>query len=214
VRTRVKFCGCTNADDAELAVVCGVDAIGVILAAESPRRVSTQQAHDIARTVPAFVSLVAVFVEPNSTEVAAARAAGYTPQFSGNESAPWCEASAAGPYIKVQHVEPGASAGSATTRFAAAARDYQHATWMFDTQVDGKHGGTGRAFDWGLAREIAGDRRIIISGGLTPENVGACIRRVRPYGVDVRSGIETNGVKDRGKMHAFLRAVKEADAEA
>ncbi len=199
--------------DAELAVECGVDAIGVIFTALSPRAVTLEQGREIAASVPAYVTLVGVFVDPAVVDVDQARAAGFTPQFSGNESAELCETGAAGTYIKVQHVTPDTSA-AAVADFARVAGPFLHATWMFDTAVDGKRGGTGRTFDWAVARQIAAERHVIISGGLTPENVGSCIRRVRPYGVDVRSGVETGGVKDRNKMRAFVRAVKEADEQA
>ena len=93
------------------------------------------------------------------------------------------------------------------------ARPFAHVTWMFDTAGDdGRSGGTGRTFAWELARRLAGDRRFVVSGGLTPENVGACVRAVRPYAVDVRSGVESNGMKDPGKVRAFVRAVRDADA--
>lgn len=214
MRTRIKFCGCTSVADAQAAVELGVDAVGVIFAAESPRQVSLQTAREIARAIPAYVSLVGVFVEPTIAEVEAALDAGYTPQFSGNERALYYEHTLAGPYIKVYHVASDASAAPDAAAFAQAAGDYRHATWMFDTLAAGKPGGTGRTFDWGIARELAGDRPIIIGGGLTADTVGSCIRRARPFAVDVRSGIESDGVKDRHKMRAFVRAVKEADAQA
>lgn len=170
-------------------------------------------AHDIAQALPAFVPLVSVFVEPTSSQIDEALKAGYTPQFSGNELWQTCESFVAGPYLKVYHLPP--ESGAATSAaFEAWARGYAHATWMFDTTVDGLRGGTGRTFNWDDARRIAGQRRIVISGGLTPDNVGECVRRVRPFAVDVRSGIESDGVKDEAKMRAFVRAVKEADAEA
>jgi phosphoribosylanthranilate isomerase len=214
VRTRIKFCGCTSARDADAAVGLGVDAVGVIFAPASPRRVDPETARLIARAVPAFVSLIGVFVEPAASQVHDAVAMGYVPQFSGNEPAWDCEDAAAGPYIKVYHLAPDSPASVDPVAFERFAGAYAHATWMFDTAADGKHGGTGRSFDWERARAIARARPVIVSGGLTPDTVGACVRRLRPYGVDVRSGIETDGVKDLAKMRAFVRAVKEADEEA
>jgi len=210
VRTRVKFCGCTSVSDAERAVDAGADAVGVIFAPESPRCVDLDTGYAIAAALPAFVTRVAVFVEPGAAQVHDLRAAGYLPQFSGNELWQTCEAFAAGPYVKVFHV--GAQSAQYPDAFEAWARGYSNATWMFETAVPGKSGGTGQTFEWEAARRLAGNRRIVISGGLTPENVGDCIRRVRPYAVDVRSGIETDGVKDRTKMDAFMRAVRDADA--
>jgi phosphoribosylanthranilate isomerase len=198
-------------DDALLALRCGADAIGVIFAEESPRRVSMEIARDIATHVPAFTTLVGVFVDAPSGLIDEACKAGYLPQFSGHESASEAEAFAEGPYIKTYRVATDAVAVPETfNRFSAP---YEHATWMFETHVPGRAGGTGQTFPWAVARTLAGDRPIIVSGGLTPENVGACVRRVRPYAVDVRSGIETGGVKDPEKMRAFVRAVMEADAE-
>jgi len=211
LRTRIKFCGCTSADDALLALRCGADAIGVIFAEESPRLVSMEVARHIATHVPAFTTLVGVFVDAPAGLIDEARLAGYLPQFSGHEPATETEAFADGPYVKTYRVPPeGAADAQAFARFAAP---YIHATWMFETHVPGRAGGTGIAFPWERARELAGDRPIVVSGGLTPENVGDCVRRVRPYAVDVRSGIETGGVKDPEKMRAFVHAVMEADAQ-
>ncbi|MFN2461016.1 MAG: N-(5'-phosphoribosyl)anthranilate isomerase [Candidatus Velthaea sp.] len=211
MRTRIKFCGCTSVRDASLGVDTGADAIGVIFAQSSPRRVSMETARDVAEAMPAYVQLVAVFVEPTATLVDEALKLGFVPQFSGRELWQTTEAFAAGPYVKVYHVPPGAPPSA--TEFEAFARGYHRATWMFEPKVSGMDGGTGRTFAWDSARQLAGNRRIIISGGLTPDNVADCIRAVRPYGVDVRSGIESNGVKDPAKMRAFVRAVKEADAQ-
>ena len=195
-----------------MALACGADTIGVIFAEESPRLISMETAREIASRVPAFTTLVAVFVDAPSSLIDEARTAGYVPQFSGHESAAEVESFAEGPYIKTCRVAPDAAADPKV--FARLAAPFEHATWMFETYVPGRVGGTGVTFPWSLARTLAGDRPIIISGGLTPENVGDCVRRVRPYAVDVRSGIETGGVKDPEKMRAFVRAVMEADAEA
>jgi phosphoribosylanthranilate isomerase len=199
LRTRVKICGCTSIADVELAVDAGADAVGVILAESSPRRVSIERFRDIAQSVPAITTLVAVFVDPPEPLVAEALKVGAIPQFHGHEPADACD-------------ERGAGDAAAFQRFA---KPYEHATWMFDTAApSGLSGGTGRTFAWEIARRLAGDRRFVISGGLTPANVAECVRAVRPYAVDVRSGVETNGVKDSEKVHAFVRAVREADHAA
>jgi phosphoribosylanthranilate isomerase len=211
VRTRIKICGCATPAEAELAVDAGADAVGVILAEESERHVSVERLREIAARVPAIITLVAVFVDPPAALVDEALKAGATPQFHGYEHAESCEAFAAGPYLKAYHVRSGVEPVRA--EFERFARPYAHATWLFDTAGDGgRSGGTGRAFDWRVARELAGDRRFVISGGLTPENVGDCVRAVRPYAVDVRSGVETGGMKDPDKIAAFVRAVRDADA--
>lgn len=208
----MKICGCTSAADVALAVDAGADAVGVILAERSERRVGIERFRDIAHAVPAFVQLVAVFADPPASFVDEALKWGAIPQFHGDEPADACEAFAAGPYLKAFHVEPGRAYDA--DDFAQFAQPYEHATWMFDTAGDdGRSGGTGRAFAWEIARELAAGRRFVVSGGLTPQNVGDCVRRVRPYAVDVRSGVETNGVKDPDKVRAFVRAVREAGAE-
>lgn len=194
-----------------LAVDAGADAVGVILAEHSERRVGIERFREIAQTVPAIVTLVAVFVDPPSSLVDEALKAGAIPQFHGYEPADACEAFAAGPYLKAYHVRE----DHARTReqFEAFARPFEHATWLFDTAgAGGRSGGTGRTFPWEVARELAGERRFAASGGLTPENVGDCVRAVRPYAVDVRSGVETGGVKDAQKIRAFVEAVRLADA--
>jgi phosphoribosylanthranilate isomerase len=210
-RTRVKICGCTSIADVALAVDAGADAVGVILAESSERRVGIERFRDIAQAIPALVTLVAVFVDPPASLVDEALKAGAIPQFHGDEPAEACEAFAAGPYLKAFHVEP--RRVYHPDDFARFARPYEHATWMFDTAGGGgRSGGTGRTFAWDLARRLAGERRFVVSGGLTPENVGACVRTVRPYAVDVRSGVESNGAKDPAKVRAFVRAVHDADA--
>jgi phosphoribosylanthranilate isomerase len=219
LRTRVKICGCTSAADIALAVDAGADAVGVILAERSERRVGIERFRDIAHAVPAFVQLVAVFVDPPASLVDEALKSGAIPQFHGDEPAEACEAFAAGPYLKAFHVAESQSAveprlAYGTDHFAGFARPYEHATWLFDAAGDdGRSGGTGRTFAWEVARQLAAQRRFVVSGGLTPQNVGDCVRTVRPYAVDVRSGVETNGVKDPEKVRAFVRAVREADAE-
>ena len=211
VRTRVKICGCRSERDVRNAIDAGADAVGVILAESSPRRVSMEAFRDIARVVPALVSLVAVFVEPPASLVDEALKVGATPQFHGDEDAEWCESLAAGPYLKAYHVrdddpvDPGA--------FARFARPFEHATWLFDTaRAGGGSGGTGRTFAWEKLAAVRAQRAVVVSGGLTPANVGACVQAVRPYAVDVSSGVETNGLKDPRKMLAFVRAVHDADA--
>ena len=209
----MKICGCTSAADVALAVEAGADAVGVILAERSERRVSIERFRDIAQSVPALTTLVAVFVDPPESLVDEALKAGAVPQFHGDEPAEACEAFAAGPYIKAFHIEQRRAYDP--DDFAERARPFEHATWMFDTAGDGgRSGGTGRTFAWELARKLAGDRRFVVSGGLTPENVGACVRAVRPYAVDVRSGVETNGMKDPQKVRAFVRAVRDAETES
>jgi len=156
------------------------------------------------------VTLVAVFVDPPSSLVDEALKVGAIPQFHGYEPAEACEAFAAGPYLKAYHVESGRT--YSPVEFEQFARPFEHATWLFDSAgASGRSGGTGNTFSWEIARELARDRRFVMSGGLTPENVGDCVCAVHPYAVDVRSGVETNGVKDPAKVRAFVDAVHLAD---
>jgi len=195
-----------------LAVDAGADAVGVILAEGSERRVGIDRFHAIADHVPALVTLVAVFVDPPSSLVDEALKVGAIPQFHGDEPADLCEAFTGGHYLKAFHVR--ADRPVSREAFDAFARPYEHATWLFDTaRASGGSGGTGRPFDWNVAAELAGERDVVVSGGLTPDNVGACVLGVRPYAVDVRSGVETNGVKDARKVRAFVDAVRAADAQ-
>lgn len=209
-RTRIKFCGITSPSEAALAVDAGADAVGMILA-PSPRRIGLDQARSIAAAVPAFVELFAVFVNPEESDVRRLAALGARPQFHGQEPPAFCETVAAGAYLKAYHVQ--ADSGLDARRVETFAESFPRATLLFDSASDGQAGGTGIAFGWEPLRGLASRRRIVVSGGLTPGNVGECIRAARPYGVDVRSGIETGGEKDVEKMHAFVRAVREADAQ-
>ncbi len=210
-RTWIKFCGLGGADDVEPAIAAGADAVGIILA-PSPRRVTLGDAAAIARAVPASVELFAVVVDPEEADVSELRALGAQPQFHGDEGPEFCEATASGPYLKAFHVPAGTAPDEAAVD-ALAAR-YPRATLLVDSTAGGLRGGTGLPFRWETLRGVASRRRIVVSGGLTPENVGDLVRSVRPFGVDVRSGIETGGRKDVEKMHAFVRAVREADAQA
>lgn len=208
-RTRIKFCGMTSPADVALAVEAGADAIGAIVS-PSPRRVSAERLPEILAAVPPYVTAVAVSTGETDVDLAALARGGVLLQFSGRETAAACEGLAAGRrYVKAFHVRA-EDARPAIERGALDA--YPNALWMFDSSVAGSFGGTGHAFDWNLVAALARERPIVISGGLTPSNVGACIRAVRPYAVDVRSGIETDGRKDADKMRDFVRAVREADS--
>jgi phosphoribosylanthranilate isomerase len=199
----IKFCGCTASHDVELAAETGADAFGMIFA-PSPRRITWQAANEIAAHVPASIEPVAVFVNPAHGEVEKVRSLFPRArlQFSGNET-PQFVANYGERAIKAIHVDEG---GTAVSEAAGA---FPYALLLFDSKRDGLAGGTGETFAWEHIVEIASQRPVIVAGGLTPENVGACVERVHPFGVDVRSGIETGGRKDPAKMRAFVRAVRE-----
>jgi phosphoribosylanthranilate isomerase len=199
----IKFCGCTAWGDVEMAIDAGADAFGMIFA-PSPRQITWQAAEGIAARLPPAIEPVAVFVNPAKGEVEAVR--GLFPrarlQFSGDES-PAFVANYGELAIKAIHVD------ECATRVAEAAGRFPYALLLLDSRHDGLAGGTGRSFAWEHAVPIAQERRVVIAGGLTPDNVAACLEAVHPFGVDVRSGIETDGRKDLAKMRAFVRAVRE-----
>jgi phosphoribosylanthranilate isomerase len=171
--------------------------------------VTLADARAIVRSVPPFVSVVGVLVNPGPALVAEILALGCVPQFSGDETPDFCVAIGNGRYVKALHFERGATHTAASAE-AMAAR-YPEADLLFDSRDGALYGGTGTSFSWPLVAAIASRRRIIVSGGLVPENVAAAVASVRPFAVDVRSGVEHNGVKDRSKMRAFVRAVRETD---
>ena len=208
-RTMIKFCGCTSPADARSAIDAGADAVGVIFA-PSPRRIDLERAKSIAEEVGDDARIVAVFVDPQPDDIAAARAAipGLVVQFSGDEPPSLC-AVASDAFIKVFHVEADATAGPD----AHDVDRYGAPVVMFDTAF-AQRGGSGRTFAWDVVAPLVAGRRAVISGGLTPHNVGQVVSRLHPYGVDVRSGIETGGVKDLEKMRAFVRAVRQAEIHA
>lgn len=208
MRTRVKICGCTSIADVEGAVEAGADAVGVIFA-ESPRRVTVADARAIVRSVPPFVSVLGVLVNPGPALVAEILALGCAPQFSGDETPEFCAAVAGGRYVKALHFDHGAVHTAAAAEAMAAL--YPQADLLFDSRRGELYGGTGTSFHWPLVEAIARRRRVIVGGGLVAENVGAAVAGVRPFGVDVRSGVERDGVKDRTMMRAFVRAVRETD---
>jgi phosphoribosylanthranilate isomerase len=215
-RTRIKLCGLSRRADVELAVELGADAIGLVFYPPSPRSVGVAEAIDLARSLPPFVSVVGLFVNPSADWIG--EVTSNVPltmlQFHGDEKPAQCEklASIAGlPWLRALRV----AADTRPSDLVESALNYSTAGGLlFDTLVEG-YGGGGKTFDWSLIpAELA--RRAVLSGGLNAQNVGDAIRRVRPYAVDVSSGIETpgaRGVKDPARMAAFVRAVREADAE-
>jgi len=194
-----------------LAVAAGVDAVGVILA-DSPRRVPLDSLRELAVAIPPFVTRVGVLANASEEDAARVRMHGFTLQFSGSESPEACQKASGGlPYVKVFHIRQGVA--YEPDDFAEL-EAYANSLWMFDAKVDERAGGGGLPFMWPTVEPIARERPIVVAGGLTPENVGDCVRLLRPYAVDVRSGIESDGEKDADKMRAFVRAVRQADAEA
>lgn len=194
---RVKICGITNIEDALLAVELGADALGFIFA-ESPRRVSSEGVASIVSQLPPFVSKVGVFVDEEKEEVAEiADVCGLdTLQFHGVEPPDYCTRFRE-KVIKSLRVKNADS--------IEVLPSYSVDAFLLDTHVEGVPGGTGVTFDWNLAVQAKKYGRIILSGGLNPQNVAEAIERVRPYAVDVSSGVEMRtGKKDPEKLRTFI----------
>jgi phosphoribosylanthranilate isomerase len=201
-RTRVKICGITRPEDALVAVDLGVDALGLVFYAPSPRNVTIATAADIARQIPAFVSVVGLFVnaEPSFVEEVIANVGLSLLQFHGDETPEDCERFGL-PYIKAIRVK-------ADTNLVQYARDFTSAkALLLDTYTEGVAGGTGQMFDWNLIPSAL-PKPVILAGGLQANNVAQAIRQVKPYAVDVSGGVEaTKGIKDAQKIAAFMQQV-------
>ncbi len=209
-RTRIKICGLTREADVAAAVAAGADAIGFVLYAKSPRAVSVGRAAVLARLLPPFVMPVCLFVNADAQLITDAIQALPTTllQFHGDETPAACDAvhQATGrPYLRAARMAPGLALLDFAALYASAAGI------LLDTHVDG-YGGGGKVFDWSLVpRHVP--RPVVLSGGLQPANVGDGIARVRPWAVDVSSGVErAKGQKDAALMRQFCEAVREADA--
>ncbi|MFH1097254.1 MAG: phosphoribosylanthranilate isomerase [Candidatus Desantisbacteria bacterium] len=198
----VKICGITNIEDALFAVEAGADALGFIFAKKSPRLVDREIVKTIIKQMPPFVTTVGVFVDETVDAVQdTVKYCGLDIiQLHGNESPEYCSRINRR-VIKAFRIK---DAGS-----LAALSEYQINGYLLDTFVEGADGGTGKQFDWTLARDAKKYGRIILAGGLNPENVAEAIMQVKPYGVDVSSGVEClPGKKDRAKIREFVRRVK------
>jgi phosphoribosylanthranilate isomerase len=204
--TVVKICGITRVDDALAAAHCGAHAIGLVFFPRSPRHVEAQQAAAIVRALPPFVTAVGLFVDATADEVrsAIAQTGCQLLQFHGNEPAAFC-AQFGLPYVKAVRVSP-------EVNLLQYAHDYRGARGLLlDAYVEGAHGGTGTSFDWKLIPRIM-PLPVILSGGLSPENVTQAVRAVRPWAVDVSSGVEAApGIKDAARIAAFVSGVRNAD---
>jgi phosphoribosylanthranilate isomerase len=204
MRTRVKICGITRPGDARAAAEAGADAIGLVFYPPSPRYLAAERAVEIRDALPPFVQTVALFVSPDAAQVAQVigRVRPALLQFHGEETPQFC-AQFGMPYVKACRVRQGVSALEYLRPFSLAA------AWLFDSHVP-EYGGVGERFDWSLVP--ATDKPVILSGGLSAANVGEAVRRVRPWGVDVSSGVESaKGIKDAAKMAAFVAEVRNAN---
>ncbi len=199
---RVKICGITNLEDALVAVKAGADALGFVFFQGSPRFISPEQAAVIVRQLPPFVQTVGLFVnEETATVNAVADQCGLDlVQLHGEESPDYC-AAVKRRIIKAFRVKNAASLDDMT--------NYPVAACLLDAWSPAARGGTGTTFNWDIAARAAASQRIILAGGLTPENVAGAVRQVRPYAVDVSSGVEYEpGKKDPAKITFFINALK------
>lgn len=214
--TRVKICGIKEEVHALTAAEAGADFIGLIFA-PSRRQITPEKAGKIATAVNQSghaTEVVGLFVNMPAAEVN--RIAGECNldrlQLSGHETWEYC-LKISRPLIKVVHVSSRQRPEEVLAALAAGEKilNNRKHVYLLDSHVEGSYGGTGTTFDWSLARQAAAQFPVIIAGGLTPENVAEVIRTAAPWGVDVSSGVETDGVKDTGKIKAFIDAVRRAD---
>jgi len=207
-RTRIKICGLTREADVDAAVAAGADAVGFVMYERSPRHVSVARMAELARRLPPFVTPVALFVNASSDAIDTALAA--VPhlllQFHGDEGPAQCEQPGR-PYLRAIRMAPGVDLLDSASRFAGATG------LLLDAFVEG-YGGGGKVFDWSHIPPGV-PLPVVLSGGLNPANVIDGVTRVRPWAVDVSSGVEAaKGIKDAALVRRFCEAVREADARA
>jgi len=206
-RTRVKICGIREPDHARIAAEAGADAIGLVFYGPSPRFVSSEAAAAVAAVLPPYVAAVGLFVDASESDVRKVLA--HVPldllQFQGDEPPDFC-ASFGKPFVRAVRMEPGTDLLEYARRFSRAK------ALMLDAHSPGTPGGTGLTFDWS-AIPAGLPMPVILSGGLTAANVGRAVREVRPWAVDVSSGVESSrGVKDPRRIVEFIRSVRREDA--
>lgn len=209
MHTRIKVCGITRLEDLAAAINAGAEAVGLVFYPKSKRFVTAEQAAHLLRNMPAFVTVTGLFVDEMPEQVQAVLDT--VPldllQFHGNETPEYCKQFNK-PFIKVVRVQPGMDLVQYAAKFTGARG------LLLDAYVEGVPGGTGHTFDWGLIpRELP--LPLILSGGLNPGNVELATRAVKPYAVDVSSGVETSpGIKDAEKIADFIKGVRNAELPA
>jgi len=213
-RTRIKVCGITTVEDAKEAIRVGVDAIGFIFAEKSPRYISPEKVKEIVAQLVPFVHLVGVFVDSDPVEVQEIiDYCGLTHvQLHGSEDGEYCEklAQAATPCRLLKAFRVGRETTAADfTPYVDSVKGY-----LLDTYVQGQEGGTGKTFDWSIIESLGLKQPIILAGGISAENVAQAIKSVRPFAVDVNSGVEDEpGRKDHAKLQQFVELVRGVDRE-
>jgi phosphoribosylanthranilate isomerase len=200
--TAIKICGITRREDAELAASLGASYVGFVLWKDSPRAASLDAVRAIAPSLPKTVTPVGVFVDPSADEVKAAADAGIQMAQIHSEAPSFLRGITI-PIVRAVHL--------AIDRIDGVEPDIADELVLLDAHDPVKRGGTGKTVDWSRAALIARSRRVFLAGGLTPSNVGQAIAQVRPFAVDVASGVESQpGIKDHGLLRAFMAAAKEA----
>ena len=200
---KVKICGITNYDDALAAAEFGADALGFVFYKKSPRHITPEKAAQIIYRLPPFVATVGVFVDEKKEEVekVMGRIGLTAAQFHGNEPPEACEIPRR--TIKAIRIKE--------LTDLDPMRHYQVSAFLLDAYTPEALGGTGQVFNWSIAMDARAYGKIILAGGLTPENVATAVQMVKPYGVDVASGVELEpGIKDHEKLRLFIRNAKEA----
>jgi len=216
-RTRIKICGITRTEDLHAAVHAGADALGFVFYPKSPRYVTPERYGELARALPPFVNAVALFVNATEDDIRAVVAAGPVSllQFHGDETPEACAQLASSvqrPFVRAFRVKPDTTAADlleSEAQYRAASPWFTGL--LLDTYVDA-YGGAGKVFDWSLIpKELA--PRVVLSGGLSVHNVTGAVAQVRPFAVDISSGVEASkGIKDARLIAAFVDAVRAADA--
>lgn len=206
-RTRIKICGMTEQYEVEQAVAAGVDAIGFIFAPKSPRAIDPERARDIISRLPPFVDAVGVFVNEDPARVA--EIVNFCKltivQLHGQEPPEYCE------MLPVRVIKAFSVRDNLLSEDLEGYNEVVDA-YLLDTYHEEMAGGSGETFDWSLVASLAPEKPLVLAGGLTPENVVAAITEVRPFAVDVNSGIEVSpGRKEIEKIHELARAVARAD---
>ncbi|MDA8387365.1 MAG: phosphoribosylanthranilate isomerase [Nitrospiraceae bacterium] len=200
---KVKICGITNHDDALAAAEFGADALGFVFYKKSPRHITPEKAAQIIYRLPPFVAAVGVFVDEKKEEIEKimGRIGLDAAQFHGNEPPEACEIPRR--TIKAIRVKE--------LTDLDPMRHYRVSAFLLDAYAPGALGGTGQVFNWSIAIDARAYGKIILAGGLTPDNVAVAVRMVKPYGVDVSSGVELEpGIKDHEKLRLFIQRAKEA----
>lgn len=206
MRTRIKICGITSVDDAKAAATAGADAIGLVMA-ESPRQVNTALARHIAQQLPPFVTVVAVFVneEIRTVERLHREIGFHVAQLHGDEDPDY-----------LRHLEVPAIKSFAVRDNSVLEQieEYREPAFLLDAYSPTKAGGTGQSFDWQIAVKAKAYGRVILSGGLTPDNVTDALQTVHPWAVDVSSGVESSpGKKDHNRIVEFITKVRTWDSQ-